>query len=381
MANKRHQRHPPGPQPRVETATPHTITPTASKSPGASSTSTRGPHHPPKQHKTPQQYHHTLTTSDTSSTLRQEWRGESPTTRTHPTSLAPSPSDRHHRRRPPTYHPHQRHRPLTQKPHSLHKRHQPEHRRQHSRPTLKNTTESTTVDRKPPQPQGTGPPSHPPPSAQPATPSPARTGTPTTTASPTTDTPTTAATHQSRHPPSMPPTNAAPRTTPTPETCTSTPGRAVNGNAAHGTAYTHHRHHHPARGQEPLASQTASTSTDTTNTTTAGQGLPTIQEHLHHQQSIHHPRHPTIANATAAPITPPPPEATWATPPIIYSTLATTATSGPQTLRPNDQKQHPHCRHHRQHHIRPYVTRAVITNHHLVIRGTNTTGDDDSDNS
>ena len=148
----------------------------------------------------------------------------------------------------------------------------------------------------------------------------------------------------------------------------------------------HQRRHHPARGQEPLASPTASTNTDTTNTTTAGRGLPTIQEHLHHQQPIHHPRHPTVANATAAPITPPPPEATWATPPVIYSTLATTATSGPQTLRPNDQKQHPHHRHHRQHHIRPYVTRAMLTNHHLVnsvhdIRGTNTTGDDDSDNS
>ena len=88
-----------------------------------------------------------------------------------------------------------------------------------------------------------------------------------------------------------------------------------------------------------------------------------------------------MANATTAPITPPPPEVTWATPPVIYSTLATTATSGPQTLRPNDQKQHPHYRHHRQHHIRPYVTRAMLTNHHLVIRGTNTTGDDDSDNS
>ena len=193
--------------------------------------------------------------------------------------------------------------------------------------------------------------------------------------------PLTAASHQSRYPPSMPPTNAAPRTTLTPETGTSTPGRAVNGTAAHGTAYTHHRHHHPARGQEPPASPTAATSTDTTNTTTAGRGLPTIQEHLHHQQPIHHPRHPTIANATTAPITPPPPEATWATPPVIHSTLATTATSGPQTLRPNDQKQHPHYRHHRQHHIRPYVTRAMLTNHHLVIRGTNTTGDDESDNS
>ena len=53
----------------------------------------------------------------------------------------------------------------------------------------------------------------------------------------------------------------------------------------------------------------------------------------------------------------------------------------PQTLRSKDQKQHPHHRHHRQHHIRPYVTRAMLTNHHLVIRGTNTTGDDDSDNS
>ena len=130
----------------------------------------------------------------------------------------------------------------------------------------------------------------------------------------------------------------------------------------------------------------ASTKTDTTNTTTAGRGLPTIQEHLHHQQPIHQPRHPTVANVTAAPITPPPPEATWATPPVIYSTLATTATSGPQTLRPNDQKQHPHHQHHRQHHIPPYVTRAMLTNHHLVIsvddiRGTNTTGDDDSENS
>ena len=202
------------------------------------------------------------------------------------------------------------------------------------------------------------------------------------TASPTTDTPTTAATHQSRHPPSAPPTNAATRTTPTPETCTSTPGRAENGTAAHGTAYTHQRHHHGTRSQEPLASPTAST----TNTTTAGRGLPTNQEHLHHQQRINHPRHPIVANATTAPITRPPPEATWATPPVIYSTFATTATSGPQTLRPNDQKQHPHHRHHRQHIIRSYVTCAMLTNHHLVIsvhdiRGTNTTGDDDSDNS
>ena len=92
------------------------------------------------------------------------------------------------------------------------------------------------------------------------------------------------------------------------------------------------------------------------NTTTAGRGLPTNQEQLHHQQPIHHPRHPTVANTnltTTAPITPPPPEATWARPPVIYSTLATTATSCPQTLPPNDQNQHPHHRHPQQHHIRP----------------------------
>ena len=53
------------------------------------------------------------------------------------------------------------------------------------------------------------------------------------------------------------------------------------------------------------------------------------------------------------------------------------------------QLQHPrHHRHirpderyRRQHHIRPYVTHAMLTDHHLVIRDTNTTGDDDSDNS
>ena len=155
LANKRHQRHPPGPQSRVETATPHTITPTASTSPGASSTSTRGPHHPSStKHHSNTTTSDTLTTSDTSSTLRQEWRGENPTTRSHPVSPAPSPSDRHHRHQPGTHHRHQRHRPLTQQPHSPHKRHQPnsqqpEHCRQHSRPTLKNTTESSTVDRKP----------------------------------------------------------------------------------------------------------------------------------------------------------------------------------------------------------------------------------------
>ena len=48
-----------------------------------------------------------------------------------------------------------------------------------------------------------------------------------------------------------------------------------------------------------------------------------------------------------------PPAATWATPLVIYGTLATTDTSGPQTLRPNGQEHHPQHRHHGQHHIRP----------------------------
>ena len=90
---------------------------------------------------------------------------------------------------------------------------------------------------------------------------------------------------------------------------------------------------------------TASTNIHTTNTITAGRGLPTNQEQIHHQQPVHHPRHPTVLNTTlttTAPITTPPPEATWATAPVIDSTLATTATSGPQTLRPNGQKQNPH---------------------------------------
>ena len=244
LANKRHQRHPRGPQPRVETTTPHTITATASTSPGASSTSTRGPHHPSStKHHSNTTTSTTLTTSDTSSTLRQEWRGENPTTWSHPASPTASPSECHHRHQPPTHHRHQRHRPLTRQPHSPHKRHQPNshrhhlhhpHQRQspvnHLRPRNAGTKNKSIADntpgqlsRTPPKAapstkshetltnhQGTRPPSHPRPSAQPATPSPAPTETPTTAASPTTDTPTTAATHQSRHPPTAPPTYAAP---------------------------------------------------------------------------------------------------------------------------------------------------------------------------
>ena len=228
----------------VETATPHTITPTASTSPEASSTSTRGPDHPSStKHCSNTTISTTLTTSDTSGTLRQEWREEKTGQRGATQRLPPSPSERHHRHQPPTHHRHQRHRPLTQQPHGPHKRHLPNshrhhlhhpHQRQspvnHLRPRTAGTKNQSIADKTPGQlsrtppkaapstdshdsftnHQGRGPPSGPPPSAQPATPSPAPTGTPTTAASPTTDTPTTAATHQSRHPQSAPPTNAAP---------------------------------------------------------------------------------------------------------------------------------------------------------------------------
>ena len=134
LTNKRHQRHPSGPQSRIETATAHTVTPTASTSPGASSTSARGPHHPSStKHRSNTTTSTTITTSDTSGKLCQEWRGENSTTRSHPVSPALSPSERHHRHQTPTHHRHrhQSHKPLTQQPHSPHKRHQPNSHRHH----------------------------------------------------------------------------------------------------------------------------------------------------------------------------------------------------------------------------------------------------------
>ena len=243
LANKRHQRHPPGPQPRVETATAHTVTPTASTSPGASCTSTRGPHHGSStKHRSKTTTSRTLTTSVTSGTLRQEWRGENPTTRSHPASPAPSPLERH-----PTHHRHrhQRHRPLTHQPHSPHKRHQPNshrhhlhhpHQRQspvnHLRPRTAGTKSQSIADNTPGQHPDRPQEHHRKQHRQPTATTPSQT-TRMRVSLPTPHhlhkqqhhhqhqpkhqrrkphqqpTPrTTAATHQSRHPPSAPPTNA-----------------------------------------------------------------------------------------------------------------------------------------------------------------------------